>query len=279
MTNKEILEEYFSIFELRGCSPATIRNIKYDFNQFFKILNNKHYEKITTSDIRDYLREKKKTVKLITIRNKITVISAFFNWLANEGHIKENPARLIQKPRVNDNERRYLTIEEIEIIRLDITEPFDILLFEVLYSSGIRVSEAVNLDWDDIDFEKEEMVVLGKGNKKRTVKFSTKAKLLLLRYKDKRKDDDQHVFRSCYKQRMSKETIERRVGKIGERAGIKIRITPHKLRHSFATTLAKRNTPIEVIQALMGHEDINTTKRYIEISQENVSYNYNQAFM
>lgn len=279
MTNKEILEEYFDLFELRGRSKLTIKHYKYDFNQFFNILNNKNYEKITTKDIRKYLREKKKDVKLSTLRTKITIIKSFFNWLVDERHIEENPAKHIQKPHVNDNERRYLTPEEIEIIRLEIDDPFDIMLFEVLYSSGLRVSEAVDLNWRDINFNNREIKVLhGKGDKARTTKISIKAKLLLERYRSRREDNNEWVFQSRYNRRMSKNTIERRVKNIGKRADIDIKLTPHKLRHSFATALARRNVSIEVIQELLGHSDLNTTRGYVEVGKDNVTYNYNQVF-
>jgi len=119
LTNEEVLEEYFSLFELRGRSELTIQNYKYEFNEFFKILKGKNYEKITVKDIRKYLRYKKKKVKLSTIRHKITVLKTFFKWLKEEGYNNENPAKIIQKPKVTDNERRHLKPKEIEIIRLD----------------------------------------------------------------------------------------------------------------------------------------------------------------
>jgi len=156
---------------------------------------------------------------------------------------------------------------------------FDTVLFETLYSSGLRVSECSDLNWSDIDFIQNEIQVIeGKGKKNRITKLSIKAELLLKRYKNKRKDNNEWIFQSRYTRRMSRNTIERRIKKLGKRVGLDINLTPHKLRHSFATNLSRKNVPIEVIKELMGHEDINTTMRYVEVDKNNIDYNYNQAF-
>lgn len=279
MDNQEILDEYFSIFRLRGRSESTILNYTYFFNEFFSYLEGKNYRNITTKNIRKYLKYKKSHNQLSSIHSKITVLKAFFKWLKTENYRKENPTKVIQKPKYVDNERRFLKPKEIELIRLDNNSFRDKVLFETLYSSGIRVSECVKLNWDDINFITNELkVIKGKGNKTRITKISIKTNILLQRYKKQRNDNDKWVFQSNYKQRMSKETVERSIKKLGERIGIEIVLTPHKLRHTFATTLSRKGVAVEIIKELMGHSDINTTMRYVEVDRGNIDYNYNQAF-
>lgn len=156
---------------------------------------------------------------------------------------------------------------------------FDITVFETFLSSGLRVSELTELDWNNIDFRDREIHVLhGKGDKARITKFSIKAKLLLEKYKKTRLDDNEWVVQSQYKQRMSTESVQRHIGNIGKKVNLPIRLTPHKLRHTFATILARKGTPIEVIQELMRHSNINTARRYIKVDKSNINYQFNQSF-
>ena len=278
MTNKEIIEEYFDIFRLRGYAETTITNYEYDFNSLDNFLN-KSFLEVTTRDIRKYLGIKSRELKQSTIVNKINVFSSLFTFLKEEGYIDKSPMERIQKPNFNDNERRYLNLEEIEMIRLEINDLFKIMLFELLYSSGMRVSEAHNLNWSDINFRTREIHIRhGKGDKARMTKMSIKTSLLLKKYRQTRKDDNVWVLQSNYKNRMSTESIQRHIKQLGEIDGVDINLTPHKLRHTFATTLSRKNIPVEIIKELLGHDSLDTTMGYIEVSKENIDFNYNQAF-
>ena len=278
MTNKQILQEYFSIFQLRGYAETTITNYKYDFKVFEHFVQ-KSFLDVTTSDIRQYLGEKSKELAKSTIVNKINVLSSLYTFLEEESYIEKNPMDRIQKPSFNDNKRRYLKLEEVEIIRLEINDLFKMMLFELLYSSGMRVSEIHNLNWEDIDFRDREIHIKhGKGDKARVTKMSIRASLLLQKYKESRKDNNEWVLQSNYKSRMSTESIQRHIKQIGEVEGVKINLTPHKLRHTFATTLSRKNIPVEVIKELLGHDSLDTTMGYIQVNKENIDFNYNQAF-
>ena len=278
MTNKEIIEEYFDIFRLRGYAETTITNYEYDFNSLDNFLD-KSFLEVTTRDIRKYLGIKSRELKQSTIVNKINVFSSLFTFLKEEGYIDKSPMERIQKPNFNDNERRYLNLEEIEMIRLEINDLFKTMLFELLYSSGMRVSEAHNLNWSDINFRTREIHIRhGKGDKARMTKMSIKTSLLLKKYKQTREDDNIWVLQSNYKNRMSTESIQRHIKQLGEIDGVDINLTPHKLRHTFATTLSRKNIPVEIIKELLGHDSLDTTMGYIEVSKENIDFNYNQAF-
>jgi len=223
---------------------------------------------------------KKQEVVPATINSKISVLRAFFNWLESENLITNNPMNRIEKPKVYDNKRRYLTNYELEYLRIMDKKLIDDVMLELFVSSGIRVSEMVNLDWENINFKDRELQVInGKGGKDRITKLSTRAVILLEKYRETRKDDNPWVLQSNYKRRMSKESIERHINNLGNIPQIKIELTPHKLRHTFATNLANAGTSIEVIQELMGHENINTCRRYIEVDRNNIDYSYNKVFL
>lgn len=274
---EEILKEYRYVLNLRGRSELTIENYFYTLDNLLNF--NKEIYDITTKDIRRYLMKQKETNKLTTIKNKIATLKAFFNWAEKENFIKENPMNRIEKPNTNSNKRKHLTNYEIEFIRIQPKSLIDDTMFELFISSGLRVSEMVNLNWNNINFRERKITIKnGKGNKNRVTKFSTRASIFLEKYKEKRKDDNNWILQSNYKRRMSKESIERHINKLGNYDEIKIKVTPHTLRHSFATLLARKNVNLDIIQSLMGHSKIETTKRYINTSEENINYQFNTVF-
>lgn len=274
------MEEYRYILNLRDRSDLTIENYFYTLEELFTDnLLEKDITDITTRDIRHYLMEKKQEVVPSTILSLISTLKAFFNWLEKERLITDNPINRIQKPKVYDNKRRNLNNYELEFLRIKKKKLIDDVMLEVFVSSGIRVSEMVSLNWNNINIEDKELQVIdGKGGKDRITKLSTRAIIFLEMYKEVRQDNNEWVLQSNYKRRMSKETIERHIRLLGEIPQIKIELTPHKLRHTFATNLARKGTPIDVIQVLMGHEDINTTKRYIETSKANIDFYFDKTF-
>lgn len=273
-----ILEKYNKVLKIRGRAKSTLKMYNYTLINFLDNID-EDFTTIEVDIIRDYISKEQEKNKRTTVNTKIAIIKSFFKWLREEGIRDNNPTINLKKSKVIDNQRRYLKPEEIEIIRLKDFSLLNKLIFEVLLTSGIRVSEARNLDWNDINFPRRSLLVQkGKGGKSRVTKFSIRAKLLLIKYRELREDDDKWVFQSDFKKRMSVKSLQRRVSKIGEKTNLGINLTPHKLRHTFATMLSKNSTPIEVIQELLGHENLNTTKRYIHVSQDSVDFHFNQVF-
>jgi integrase/recombinase XerD len=273
-----ILEKYNKVLKIRGRAKSTLKMYNYTLINFLDNID-EDFTTIEVDIIRDYISKEQEKNKRTTVNTKIAIIKSFFKWLREEGIRDNNPTINLKKSKVIDNQRRYLKPEEIEIIRLKDFSLLNKLIFEVLLTSGIRVSEARNLDWNDINFPRRSLLVQkGKGGKSRVTKFSIRAKLLLIKYRELREDDDKWVFQSDFKKRMSVKSLQRRVSKIGEKTNLGINLTPHKLRHTFATMLSKNSTPIEVIQELLGHENLNTTKRYVHVSQDSVDFHFNQVF-
>jgi len=271
------VDEFIHVLNLRGRAETTIDNYENFLNYFIGFVD-KEINTITVRDIRKVLmwEKKEKGNKKSTISTKVSIIKSFFSWLEVEEIITSNPANKIEKPKINKNKKRkYLSHEQIEKLRESAEKLIDRVMVEVLYTSGIRVSEAVNLDWNNIDFESKNLFIQnGKGGKNRTTPISTKAILLLKKYLETRKDDEEWVFQSNFKRRMSKESIERHIRLLGEEAGIKKRITPHTLRHSLATHLLNQGLKINMVQKILGHSKLSTTQIYAKTNMDNIDYHY-----
>ena len=273
--NISILKEYLHVMKLRGRAKTTLESYELFLKRFIKGLD-KPIKRVNTRNIRSFLmQEEDKGNSKSTIATKISILKSYFNWLEREEIITKNPVEKIEKPKFNNDKPKHLTYEEIERIRDLDMKLIDKVLFEVLYSSGIRVSEAVNLDWEDIDFDNRQLYVKnGKGSKDRTTLLSVKSIYLLKKYKRLRKDSDKCVFRSNYRQRMSKESIERHIRLLGEKSNLRKRLYPHRLRHSCATHLLSQGLAINNIQKLLGHSKVTTTERYSRTNFNDVDYNY-----
>ena len=270
------IDEFIHVLNLRGRAETTLENYDRFLKYFIRDIN-KNINEIEVRDIRLFLmkEQNEKGNKKSTISTKISIIKSFFSWLITEGFINSNPSDKIEKPKVVNNQIKFLTHEEIELIRESAGKLIDRTIIETLYSSGIRVSEAVNLDWNDIDFDKKKLYVRnGKGGKNRTTLLSTKAVMLLKKYRSSREDENNWVFQSNFRKRMSKESIERHMRLVGERANLSKRLTPHRLRHSLATHLLNGGMAIDMVQKILGHSKLSTTQIYAKTDTSNIDYHY-----
>lgn len=233
----------------------------------------------TTDDVRSFLdHERQRGNCTNTIVSKVHVLCSFYGWLFREGIILKNPMDRIESPKETKSHPKFLTYEEIEKMREAATGVRKVL-FEVFYSSGIRVSEMVGLDRRDYNpIEKTLHIRDGKGGKERTAWISTRANMILQDYLKNRTDDEPWLIRSNFGKRMSKESVERHIRILGEKVGLKRRVTPHMLRHSFATHLLDAGTPIELVQFLLGHESVRTTQIYAHTNPHNTHYFYRRVF-
>lgn len=210
-----------------------------------------------------------------------TVINAFFEWCCNEEYINRNPCRNIKKIKYEEKERKPLSSIELEELRNACVTLRDKALFELLYSTGCRVSEVVNLNKADVNFETKEVVLFGKGNKHRISYINARAEIALKNYLNSRNDDNKALFVSDRKphKRLSKFGIEKRIGQLGELAGIERRIFPHLIRHTTATDGLNRGMGVEEVQAILGHENIATTMIYAKVSKNNVKLHHTKCIV
>ena len=270
--NQELLNNFLSSKKVEGCSERTI---DYYNSTILKMLDcvNQKIENITTDDIRKYLAEyKNKTnASKSTVDNIRRVLSSFFSWLEDEDYILKNPVRRIHKIKTRKVIKEVLSDENFEVLRDSCDNIRDLAMIELLASTGIRVGELVNLDIDDVLFNERECVVLGKGDSERIVYFDAKTKIHLQKYLESRIDDNPALFVSFKKpyNRLGINGVERRIRELGLYANIK-KVHPHKFRRTMATNAIDKGMPIEQVQKLLGHVQIDTTMQYAMVNQSNV---------
>lgn len=229
--------------------------------------------KICTDEIRGYLvsYQKINNCGKVTIDNIRRNISSFFSWLEEEDHILKSPMRRIHKIKAKTVVKETITDEAIEKLRDGCKDKRDLAIIDLLYSTGMRVGELVNLNITDIDFEQRECVVFGKGDKERRVYFDAKTKIHLKEYLDSRTDDNSALFVTLNSPhtRLKISGVEIRVRNMGKSLGMN-KIHPHKFRRSMATRAIDKGMPIEQVQKILGHSQIDTTMQYAIVNQSNV---------
>ena len=227
--------------------------------------------------MREYLSDYQKwnNCSNVTIDNVRRNISSFFSWLEEEDYILKSPMKRIHKIKTKTVVKSTISDEGIEKLRDNCKEKRDLAIIDLLYSTGIRVGELVNLNIDDIDFEGRECIVYGKGDKERRVYFDAKAKVHLKEYVDTRSDTNSALFVTLDApyDRLKISGVEIRLRELGRSLNIE-RIHPHKFRRSMATRAIDKGMPIEQVQRLLGHAKIDTTMRYAQVDQQNVKISH-----
>jgi len=197
-------------------------------------------------------------------------------WLQNEEYIISNPTKKIKPIKEPHRERTPLTDEQVEIIRDGLIGRRDKAIIEFLLSTGCRVGELVNIEIGQVDWFKMSLLVIGKGNKQRKVFFNERTKIALNKYLESRKGESIYLF--CGERRphnkLTTRAIQNIINKIAVKTNININLHPHIFRHTFATRALSSGMPIEIVQALLGHEKIDTTQVYAKVKETNVEYMY-----
>jgi site-specific recombinase XerD len=271
-TNEKYINSFLSAKEVEGCSARTIKYYRENIERLIDKLN-KSIKIITTEDIRKYLSDYKDLNKCssVTIDNLRRIFSSFFSWLEDEDYIIKSPVRRIHRIKTATLVKETFSDENIEIMRDECNFIRDLAMIELLYSTGIRVGELVNLNKENINFEDRSCIVQGKGNKQREVYFDARTKIHLKEYLESREDDNAALFVSKNKphQRLSISGIERIVRNLGFETKIN-KVHPHKFRRTLATMAIDKGMPIEQVQKLLGHVKIETTMHYAMVNQNNV---------
>lgn len=272
ISNDEFLKMFLAAKRIEGCSDRTINYYEATVEHLLSQIEI-NVRKITTEEIREYLSnyQKRNNCSNVTIDNIRRNISSFFSWLEEEDYILKSPMRRIHKIRTKTVVKNVISDEEIEKLRDNCGEKRDLAIIDLLYSTGIRVGELVNLNIDDIDFEGRECVVYGKGDKERRVYFDAKAKIHLKEYIESRTDRNKALFVTLDApyDRLKISGVEIRLRKLGKRLHL-IRIHPHKFCRSMATRAIDKGMPIEQVQKILGHSQIDTTMQYAMVNQSNV---------
>ena len=276
-TNLEYMDMFISAKKIEGCSERTLAYYKSTIEHML-ITITKPLRQVQTDDLRTYLAE----YQLINNCSKTTIdnirrnLSSFFSWLEAEDYIIKSPIRRIHKIRTGSKVKETLSEECIEKLRDSCLHIRDLAMIDLLYSTGIRVGELVNLNIGDIHFEERECIVYAKGNKQRKVYFDAKSKVHLKRYLEQRKDYNEALFVTLDSpfERLKISGVEIRLRKLGRLALLDQRVHPHKFRRSMATRAIDKGMPIEQVQKLLGHQQIDTTMHYAMVNQSNVKISH-----
>lgn len=271
-SNEQLKKLFIDAKRLEGCSDKTILYYVSTIETMITKIN-KSIVEIETEDLRTYLSDYQinNNSSKVTIDNIRRILSSFFSWLENENYIIKSPVRRIKKVKAPSIVKETYTDEELETMRDNVEALRDLVLIDILASTGMRVGELVKLNIEDINFTERECIVLGKGNKERVVYFDARTKIHLKRYLENRKDNNKALLISLKApyNRLSIAGVELRLRKIGEKLGIK-KVYPHKFRRTLATIAIDKGMPIEQVQKLLGHEKIDTTLQYAMVKQSNV---------
>ena len=286
----KILSKYFDYLESKSLSDNTVKNYFRDLIDYFiylklndlsptKSIELKHIRKMLSFLI-------DKGFSKVSISRKISAIKSYTTFLEKFNYSKNNYSELIRIPKKSKSLPKVMTKKEvsqlIKHVEMNAKKNLrDDALIELLYSTGLRVSEVANLKLKDINLEKSEMKILGKGNKERIVIFNNKSKEKIISYlkNDKRyiSIKTEALFQNKFKEALSTRSIQRILKKYLNFSGINSKYSTHTLRHTFATHLLEGGADIKVIQQLMGHSSPETTKIYTHVSSSTLKNVYNNS--
>ena len=303
MKLSELIDFYIKALKTqKGYSEHTVRNYRSDLEQFLGFLREKDageakteqepaIESIDFLAIREYFSNLFSAARRTTVARKMSALKSFFSFLEKRGLIINNPAADLTAPRQEKYIPTYLPVDEMFRLlqRPDQARPLglrDLAILEVLYSCGLRVSELVGLDIKSIDFDQRLVRVLGKGNKERIVPVGKEAvkavrhyleAALPLRKKTGGEAGTGPLFINARGSRLSTRSVANIVKKYGKAGGLMLDISPHALRHTFATHLLDGGADLRSVQELLGHESLSTTQKYTHVSLDKLMEVYDKA--
>jgi integrase/recombinase XerC len=270
----------------RGASPHTLRSYATDLTEFTRFLAAEKIDGLAAADtraVRAYLALlHRRGLSKATIARKLAAVRSCFRFLGRRGALEVNPARQVRSPRLGRRLPSFLPKDEATQLLDTAPEPTaagarDRALLELLYASGLRVAEGCGLDLDDLDEARRTVRVLGKGDKERVVPVGETALEALDAYLAIRGRQRGPLFLNARGGRLTPRSVHRIVKRLARRAGISQRVTPHTLRHSFATHMLGEGADLRLIQELLGHSRLSTTQRYTHVSPEHLMRVYDSA--
>lgn len=269
-------------------SEDTIFSYKNDLEKFFNFFKNVPIKKINKDDLRNYLKYLNNLgLSEKSISHNISTLRSFYKFLVAEGYLESNIFMFIDLPKIPKTLPNVLSVEEVDkLLDIKVTDKYSArnkAMLELMYSSGLRISELINLKVVDVSLEDDIVRVFGKGSKERIVPIGDCALNALKKYifvyrKDLlKKQSSDYLFLSSLGRKMSRQAFFKIIKAIALEKNIKSEISPHTLRHSFATHMLNYGADLRSIQELLGHSDISTTQIYTHISQNKISDDYKRS--
>lgn len=267
-------------------SENTIKAYKNNLLKFEKYFNNKNIDNIKEDQIKNYIKFlSKENNDTRTISHNISTLRSFYKFLLIEKKTNKNPMEYIELPKAKKTLPKVLTIEEIDkLLEIKLTDSFSYrnkAMLELMYSSGLRVSELVNVKIHDIDIFNCIIRVMGKGKKERIIPLGDYAikyiEIYLKNHRNKllKRELNEYLFLNNHGKKLTRQGFFKIIKQIAKEQNIKKEFSPHTLRHSFATHLLNGGADLRSIQEMLGHESISTTQIYTHVSKEKLKENYN----
>ncbi|HYN15941.1 MAG TPA: tyrosine-type recombinase/integrase [Terriglobales bacterium] len=275
----------------RNASAHTIKAYTGDLGKFAAYVGDAGWKHIDHMRIRGFLSHLyDRGLSKTSVARALAAVRSLYRWLAREGVVEQNPAALVATPRLPKKLPRVPTIEEMntvldgEMPELAAWAERDRLIFELLYGCGIRNSELVGIDLDDVSWSGEAILVRGKGRKERYVPFGDAVKSALATYLParqqklaERKQSTRALLVNLRSTRLTTRSVGRIVKRIAVAKGLSPDVHPHTLRHAFGTHLLEEGADLRAIQEMLGHERLSTTQRYTQLSMKHVLAVYDQT--
>jgi integrase/recombinase XerC len=293
---KDYIERFITwLKDEKGYSPHTVSNYLRDLNQFAEQAGREiEVDAIDTPIIRSYIYSLNIRNKSSSVARKLSALRTFFRFLEHENIIPDNPMASISMPKQEQHIPVFLSVDEVFALLEapgpgDSSAARDRAILELLYSTGMRVSELVSCNMSNLDFETEMVMVRGKGNRERLIPFGAQAvkslrvyltereELLRTRLQQGKKFDQNSLFLNSRGTRLTARSVERMISNYGRKAGLDKPVTPHVLRHSFATHLLEMGADMRSVQELLGHASLSTTQKYTHLDMVHLMRVYDKA--
>ncbi|HOU35834.1 MAG TPA: tyrosine recombinase XerC [Candidatus Omnitrophota bacterium] len=281
---ERFIEKFVRYLEIeKNYSPHTILNYRLDLEEFQAFLGEQPVEKVDYLGVRRYLAVlKEKNLRPRSINRKLSALRTFFRFLTREGFIRANPVASILSPKLDKHLPEFLTEEDtVRLIESSIPRTLaglrDRAILETFYSTGMRISELVGLNADDVDIISGIVKVRGKGKKERIVPIGEHALSAIRKYLEKKDPGCPALFLNPGRSRISDRGVRYMFHRYIRKAGIRQGVSPHTLRHSFATHLLNRGADLRTVQELLGHANLGTTQIYTHLTTERLKAVYAKA--
>lgn len=286
--NNIYISDFLSYLEVEAnYSKNTINSYENDLNKFEEYYKIKDLLKITSKDIEKYIQTLSDLAPT-TVSHNISSLKTFYSYFLKQGRISNNPTDGIKSPKLGIHLPTYLTIDEVnKLLDIEVTDAFSSrnkAILELMYATGLRISEVISLEFKNVDYDECIIRVMGKGSKERIVPVNDYAIKYLKEYIDNYRPElvkneiNNYIFLNNHGRMLTRQGIFKMIKNYAALKNIKKTIGPHTLRHTFATHLLENGADLRVIQELLGHSDISTTQIYTHLTKEALHNEYKKYF-
>ena len=286
--NDDLISEFLSYLELDlNYSNNTINSYDNDLKKFENYFKNKNILKLDVNDLLKFISSLK-DLSPASVSHMISTLKTFYSYYIKIDRIKVNPTDALKAPKLGLHLPEYLSEDEIDkLLDIEVTDAFSArnkAILELMYATGLRISEVISLEFKNIDFEECIVRVMGKGSKERIVPINDYALNALSTYINEyrplmiKKDINNYIFLNNHGKQMTRQGVFKMIKQECLKKGIKKDISPHTIRHTFATHLLLNGADLRIIQELLGHSDISTTQIYTHLTNEELYNDYKKYF-